>query len=100
MAKYAAPLALNAHISNFMKREGQLHSDGRYKREQIAARPRRPLGAWAARSFFWPYNHAPKSWQPALASLYPLMFPFHKREYVEMENGTPIKRRMKSFFVS
>jgi glycosyltransferase involved in cell wall biosynthesis len=99
MAKHAAPLSLNAHVSNFMKREGQLHTDGRYKKEQLAARPRRPLSAWLAKAFFVPYNHTPKSLQPFAASLYPLFFPFHSRSYVSLENGKPILRNMPSFFV-
>jgi glycosyltransferase involved in cell wall biosynthesis len=97
MAKYAAPLSIDVHISNFMKRQGQLHTDNRYRKEQEQTRPQRGFHAWRARIFFWPYNHLFGK-HPFFASLYPLFYPFQSREYVSFENGVPVKKVMRSFF--
>ena len=99
LAKYAAPLALNVHVANFMKREGQLHTSGGYRKEQEGTRPHRGAHALLAKAFFFPYYHGPKKFQPLLERLYPILFPFQSLAYVEIQNGTPIKKRMSSFFV-
>ena len=97
MASHAAPLALNAHISNFMRREGQLHLDGTYFGEQVRARPHRSATAWLARLYFWPYFHIPTSWRPMFEKLYPFFFPIHPRNYATEENGRIVQKTMPSF---
>lgn len=92
MAKYAPLWSLNVHISNFMKREGQISSGiAKYKKEQWDARPHRSLGAWYARLFFWPEGRFP-SLQRLFARLYPLLYMRGNEQYIELVNGVPVKK--------
>lgn len=98
MAKYAPLWSINASISAFRKREGQ---DSRANHERLitqkkTARPRRPLGAWIPRLFFFPYFNIPVL-QPILRKLYPYIFFYKSRKYLEKENGRWIIKTMQSF---
>jgi glycosyltransferase involved in cell wall biosynthesis len=97
MAQYAAPIPLEAHISSFMRREGQLHLDGRYQKEQRAIRPHRPLRAWIPRLFFWPYYHFPLFMRPMFEALYPVLFWSYPRNYLVVEDGKVIEKKMPTF---
>ena len=99
MARYAAPVSLNVSVSNFMRRDGQLHIGNTYKNEQQMIRPYRNWRGWIARMFFWPYYHVPTSWRPLFESLYPICFPFHAPEYIEIKDGVPTKHVARSFVV-
>lgn len=98
MAKYARLWSINAPISSFRKREGQ---DSRANHDRLIAqkkmaRPTRPLGAWAPRLFFYPYFNIP-TLQPLLRALYPLVFFYKSRLYLEKEDGVWVKKTMASF---
>ena len=98
MAKYAPMWSLNFPIGNFMRREGQLHTTGRYKAEQWEARPRRSLRAWGARLFFSPRSRLPNSFEKFFLRLYPLIFMRgRKPQYIEIENGVPTKKSVRSY---
>lgn len=100
-AKFAPLWTINAPISCFRKREGQDSRANAHRllQQKLDARGGRPLGAWIPRLFFWPYFHAPDSWKIFFEWLYPIIFPFRKREYIEIEGGTLAKHTMKSFFI-
>ena len=101
MAKYAPLWSLNVPISSFRKREGQdsRANAGRLLAQKKQARGPRPLGAWIPRFFFWPYFHGPRAVQIILEGLYPFLFPFTSRPYLELENGTVVQKNMKTFYV-
>ncbi len=100
-AKHARLWNVNADVSCYRKhagQDGQANSD-RLLRQKRESRGGRPLGAWLPRFFFYPFLHSPKSLEPLFRALYPIVFPFHSREYIEMEAGKPVKKTMPSFFL-
>ncbi|MCX6819788.1 MAG: glycosyltransferase [Candidatus Adlerbacteria bacterium] len=101
MATYAPLWSINAPTSSFRKRDGQdsrIHAV-RLLEQKKQARGKRPLGAWIPRLFFWPYFHSSKKIQCALEALYPFLFPFYPRPYLELENGTVVEKNMNTFYV-
>jgi len=101
MAKYATLWSINIPVSSFRKREGQDSriNAGRLLAQKKQARGKRPLGAWIPRFFFWPYFHSSRGIQKILENLYPYLFPFTPRHYLEIQNGTVIEKNMKTFYV-
>lgn len=101
MAKFAPLWSLNAPVSSFRKREGQdsRANAGRLLAQKKQAREQRPLGAWVPRLFFWPYFHSSKHIRTILELLYPFLFPFTLRPYVEIGNGTVVQKNMRTFYV-
>lgn len=101
MAKHAPLWSLNARISNFRKREGQL-SKGiqKYKGEQRDARPRRGLDAWKARLFFSPQSRVTARFpgtERFFTVLYPVFFGAPREEYISVDGGSLSKRKMLSY---
>ncbi len=98
MAKYARLWSINASISAFRKREGQdsRANHSRLIAQKKAARPKRPLRAWIPRLFFYPYFNLP-ALQPSLRKLYPYIFFYKSRTYLEKENGVWVKKTMPTF---
>lgn len=92
---------VNADVSCYRKHTGQ---DGQKNSERLLKQKResrggRPLGAWLPRLFFYPYLNGPTFLQPLFVRLYPLLFPFHSRKYIEIEDGKPVQKTMSSFFL-
>ncbi|MEI6863756.1 MAG: glycosyltransferase [Candidatus Adlerbacteria bacterium] len=98
MAKYARLWSINAPISAFRKRAGQdsRANHNRLLAQKKAARPKRPLLAWVPRLFFWPYFNIPVL-QPLLKKLYPYIFFYRSRDYLEKEGGVWVIKTMPSF---
>lgn len=97
MAKHAPLWSLNVHVSNFMKRAGQISSGiSKYKREQREARPHRSLAAWCARLFFWPESHF-TALKPFFLWLYPVLFMRQHKEYIDFNEGKPVKKLATSY---
>jgi hypothetical protein len=101
MATFAPLMSINALISCFRKRTGQVSKVDatRITKQKWEVRGARPLGAWIPRLFFWPYFHSTQGVQKILEALYPFLFPFTPRPYLEIENGTVIEKNMKTFFL-
>jgi len=97
MARHAPMWALKVSIGNFMRREGQLHSSGPYKAEQWKARPRRSFTAWKARLFFSPQSRLSPRLENFFLWLYSLFFMKNEAEYVDMVDGTPVKKKTRSY---
>lgn len=99
-ANHAPLWSLNASISNFMKRQGQISKNiKKYKSEQKEIRPRRSINAWKARLFFSPWSRLGCVFQPFFLWLYPLFFMRRPYEYIAIDNGRPIKRRANTFII-
>lgn len=103
MAKYAPLWSLNAPISSFRKREGQISKDvKKYKGEQRQVRPTKSLTAWKVRSFFSPQSRIVGTF-PALESLflklYKLAFLGSDDKYIEIVSGTPTLKYFPSYKV-
>jgi glycosyltransferase involved in cell wall biosynthesis len=98
-AKHAPLWILDAPISCFRKREGQI-SKGieKYKKEQWYARGKRPLGAWIPRLFFYPYFHF-SQFERIMEHFYPILFPHKKRVYIALNHGKATLRTMPSFTI-
>lgn len=97
MAKYAPLWSLKYPVSQFMKREGQISKGvAKYKAEQWDARPHRSLRAWGARLFFSPQSRLPKM-QKFFSWAYPLFFMNGKEEYIEIVDGTPVKKVARTY---
>ena len=101
MATYARLWSINAPISAFRKREGQdsRANSERLIRQKKQARGKRPLLAWIPRLFFYPYHHVSRRIQIYMEKLYPYVFPFRSREYIEVENESLTKKIMPSFSI-
>jgi glycosyltransferase involved in cell wall biosynthesis len=98
MAKHARMWSLKFPIGNFMRREGQLHSSGPYKKEQWKARPRRSFTAWKARLFFSPQSRLAPHFQKFFRWLYPIFFMRREKiEYIDIVNENPVKRKTNSY---
>lgn len=101
-SKYARLWTLDAPVSYFRKRADQdskVHAE-RCRRSMWEARGnRRPLLAWPARLYFYPYYHIsfiPRSlWEKA----YFLCFPLHVRSYISLESVAPKVQRASSFTI-
>ncbi|MEK7628438.1 MAG: glycosyltransferase [Patescibacteria group bacterium] len=98
MARHASMWSLDVNLGTFMRRPGQLHTQGGYRAEQWSVRPKRSLAAWQARIFFTPQSRAPKFLQPFFLWLYSVLY-IHgeKPEYIAFENGVPKVVRARSF---
>jgi glycosyltransferase involved in cell wall biosynthesis len=101
-AKFAPLWSMNIPISCFRKRQGQI-SKGivKYKQEQFQARPKRSFAAWRARIFFSLRSRLSRM-MPSLENIFIWLYPiiFMNRgytEYIEIENGQPVKRTMRSY---
>lgn len=96
--------SVNVPLSNFRKREGQLSKGvSQYKKEQWTARPKRTWRARKVRLFFSPQSRL-TSMYPRLKGffvwLYPYVFPnYVPAEYIEIENGTPIIKKTRSYII-
>jgi glycosyltransferase involved in cell wall biosynthesis len=100
MAKHAPLWSLNVHVSDFMKRKGQMsESTDTYKREQWNARPHRSLKAWGARLFFSPQSRLGKQFEPLFLWLYPRIFMRGNEQYLTIENDRAVKKPARSFVV-
>ncbi|MEI6863757.1 MAG: glycosyltransferase [Candidatus Adlerbacteria bacterium] len=101
MARFEHLISMNVPISCFRKREGQQSRLGftQSLEQRWEARGKRPIGAWIPRLFFWPYFHSPQSIKKILEKLYPFIFPFTPRPYLEIQNGSVVQKNMKTFFV-
>ncbi len=95
-----APLwSLQALVSSFRKRHGQLSRDiARYKTEQHAIRPKRTLLAWCARLFFGAQARLSALYRPAeplFARLYPYVFR-RTQAYLTYRAGQIVKKTTSS----
>jgi len=100
MARHAPMWSLNHHVSNFMRREGQISKAvSKYKKEQWEARPRRDLKAWGAKLFFTPQSRLSPHFERFFLWLYPLLFMRQKTEYLAIENSEVIKKKARSYIV-
>lgn len=103
LAKYARLWSVNVPVSYFRKRASQdSRINAKRCKEQMweTRGNKRPLLAWIPRFFFYPYYHiVPSAFRPYMEKLYPLLFPYHSREYFEIESGKPVKRIMRSFIL-
>jgi glycosyltransferase involved in cell wall biosynthesis len=101
MAKHARLWTLNKHVSNFMRREGQISKGvSKYKKEQWDARPHRSLKAWGAKLFFTPQSRLSPHLESFFLWLYPKLYMRRPEEYLVIENGYPIKKLAHSFLIS
>lgn len=102
MAGHERLWSVDLPISRYRKREGQI-SKGivKYKGEQWRARPRRSIKAWQARLFFTPQSRLFPHGEQFFLSLYPLLFmrAKHRMEYIDLENGKPVKKQAQSFII-
>lgn len=93
MAQHAPLLSLNAPISIFRKREGQISKGiAKYKKEQRDARPRRSLKAWSARLFFTPQSRLIPHFQNFFQKVYSLLYMSKPYTYLE-RTPTGIQQR-------
>jgi glycosyltransferase involved in cell wall biosynthesis len=98
-AKHARLWSVDVPVSYFRKRADQdskVNAE-RCKRQMWEARGnKRPLMAWPARFFFYPYYHllGQPSWMRAL---YAFFFPLQPRQYITLEQDGPAVRKMSSF---
>ncbi len=101
MAKHAPLWAVNLHTTNYRKRAGQLSFDSRAADERWLARPKRPFKAWQARLFFTPQSRLYPRGEKFFLWLYPKLFMrgSSKMQYIDFENGTPVKKRAKTFII-
>lgn len=100
MAKHAPLWSLNLHVSNFMKREGQISKGvSKYKGEQWDTRPRRSLKAWGAKLFFTPQSRLGKRYERFFLWLYPYLYMHQPMEYIEIQDGIPTKQLARSYIV-
>jgi glycosyltransferase involved in cell wall biosynthesis len=77
-AKHKELFVVNAKISCFRKRPGQLSKDvAKYKSEQRKVRPKRPEGSWRVRLFFASMARIGLWSEPLYLLLYPYVFPHH-----------------------
>lgn len=98
MARHAPLWSLKFPISNFMKRAGQISKGvSRYKQEQIDTRPARPIAAWPVRLFFSPQSRLHPRGDHFFRWLYPKLFMRGDEKYIEIIDGTPIKRRAQTY---
>lgn len=102
-AEYTPLWSINASISNFRKRAGQLSKDvSAYKKEQWTIRPKRSFMAWRCRVFF-SFQSRVTSALPSLRSffpsLYPFFFPGKRSTYIEIVNGEPIKKESTTYLI-
>lgn len=102
-ARYAPLWSLNAPISSFRKRQGQLSKDvNAYKNEQREIRPTRSVTGWRSRIFFSLQSRLSR-FIPATASLfprlYPLFFPGRSSDYLEPIQGRLEKRKTDTYLV-
>lgn len=99
MAKHASLWSVNARISLFRKREGQISKDiTKYKKEQWEARPHRPIRAWPPRLFFSPWSRLGLRFHRLFVRLYPFVFPLCNASYFEVTaDGTAVKKPFTSF---
>lgn len=100
-AKQATLWSLNAPVSSFRKRQGQLSKDIQcYKGEQRAIRPKRTLTAWRSRFFFSAQSRLNRLY-PQLHSIflkmYPLFFPGQQFIYLESIQNRIEKRETNSY---
>ncbi len=93
--------SVNAPMSLFRKRPDQgTKTAAAYCLEKMweARGGARPLKAWWVRMFFYPYYRiVPNAMRPFAERLYRFMFPSQSREYIDFENGAPVRRAMDSF---
>ena len=98
-------ITVDAPISFFRKREGQLSRDiSRYRNEQISIRPKRPLIAWVARFFFSPQSRL-SSTLPFLSPVFRLIYSvavlsYHPYYYIHYSPATLVLKRAYSFIIT
>jgi len=101
-SKYARLWTLETPVSYFRKRADQ---DSKVYAERCrhsmweARGNRRPLLAWLARLYFYPYYHIPLIPRAIWEKAYFICFPFHTRLYISLENGTPTIQHASSFSI-
>lgn len=103
-ARRAPLVSLNAPISYFRKRAGQMSKDvAGYKKEQYAIRPRRGLLAMWCRVFFAGRARITRMFpntEPLFMLLYPLFFLFTTRvEYMNIRDGVPKLRQTNKYVI-
>ncbi|HYF13259.1 MAG TPA: glycosyltransferase [Candidatus Paceibacterota bacterium] len=103
MAKYTPLWAAKLYISKYRKRAGSLSKNiARCKEEKWRARDnKRSFKAWQARLFFAPQSRLYPRGEKFFVWLYPLLFMRgnKKMQYIDFENGRPVKRKAKSFII-
>jgi glycosyltransferase involved in cell wall biosynthesis len=98
-AKYTPLWSLDAPLSCFRKRQGQLSEDSKtYQKEQkIIVPPLKDFNTFIIRAFFWFRMKAPASFEPFLFRLYKIVFQKRNRFYVKMKNSSPEIEKAHSF---
>jgi len=101
MAKHTPLWCVNLQTTNYRKRQGQLSLGPRASQERWLARPKRSAKAWGARLFFSPQSRLFPKGEKFFLWLYPKLFMRgkHKMQYIDFENGTPVKKWAKSFII-
>ncbi|MDE1874952.1 MAG: glycosyltransferase [Patescibacteria group bacterium] len=99
-----APLvSLDAAVSRFRKRPGQLSKDvEEYRREQIITRPERSAAARKARRFFALQSRIVYRWpvfEPVFLWLYRSIFGLRGARYLALDDGLVVARDFKSYKV-
>lgn len=104
-AKHSPLIVVDSPISFFRKREDQLSRDIlRYRNEQVAIRPRRPLSAWIARIFFSPQSRLTRHF-PFLEHVFRFVYygtvlSHHPYYYIHCTPTTLSQKRAYSYIIT
>jgi glycosyltransferase involved in cell wall biosynthesis len=101
MAEITPLWAANVYVSKYRKRSGSLSKNiARCTEEKWRARGgKRTLKAWSARLFFSPQSRLYPKGEKFFLWLYPLLFLHRKQDYIDFENGEPVKKPAKTFII-